>query len=148
LTAEDIMTVPVVVASEGTTLGSAVSTMVEAGVDVLPITDHRGVMVGVLSVDDFVGPENRAASLAFQVPACFEQCVSEDDWRDVQLAGGTLTVEHVMSRDVVSANEDESVSTLAGQLALHDVRQIPVLRNGVPVGMVTKRDLLKLLLWS
>lgn len=52
LTAEDIMSGPVICLPATTTLSQALTTMREAGVRRLPLVDAQGELTGIVSVDD------------------------------------------------------------------------------------------------
>ncbi len=52
-------------------------------------------------------------------------------------------VSEVMEHNVIAVDESESLSHVAHLFALHEVRRVPVLRSGTPVGVVSRRDLLR-----
>jgi CBS domain-containing protein len=45
----------------------------------------------------------------------------------------------------VTATEDDTVTAVVERLLRHDISRLPVVRDGVPVGIVARHDLLKLL---
>ena len=51
----------------------------------------------------------------------------------------------VMTRDVVSVSEEESISRIAILLAERGIKRVPVLRDGQLVGIVTRADLVRAL---
>jgi CBS domain-containing protein len=56
-----------------------------------------------------------------------------------------LTVEELMSRDVVTLAEDENLAVGDDLLKLHHIRHLPVVREGRLVGLVSHRDLIRAL---
>ena len=56
-----------------------------------------------------------------------------------------LTVEELMSRDVVTLSEDENLAVGDDLLKLHHIRHLPVVREGRLVGLVSHRDLIRAL---
>ncbi len=52
-------------------------------------------------------------------------------------------VSEVMEHNVIAVDESESLSHVAHLFALHEVPRLPVLRSGTPVGVVSRRDLLR-----
>lgn len=53
-----------------------------------------------------------------------------------------MTAKEIMSADVGTAEEDEPIEEVIGRMLRREVRHIPVVRDGVPVGLVARRDLL------
>lgn len=54
------------------------------------------------------------------------------------------TAQDIMSRDVVSANEDTLAESIAELLTSRRVRRVPVLHEGHLVGIVSQADLIRL----
>jgi CBS domain-containing protein len=54
-------------------------------------------------------------------------------------------VRDIMSRQVITMNEDESISSAVECMEKHNIKKIPVANDGKVIGMVTMTDLLKLL---
>ena len=48
-----------------------------------------------------------------------------------------------MTESVISVEEDTPLCNVAHLFALHGIRRVPVLREGKPVGVLSRRDLLK-----
>lgn len=53
-----------------------------------------------------------------------------------------ITVDEIMSTDIVSANADSSLGELVKLMEQHSVRHLPVLEHGHLVGLVSQRDIL------
>jgi CBS domain-containing protein len=54
------------------------------------------------------------------------------------------TVGEIMSRGVITVDEETSVESVAGLMGLHGIRRVPVVRAGRLVGIVARTDLLRL----
>jgi CBS domain-containing protein len=145
LTAKDIMTSPPIVAREDSPVSKIVTTMLDHDIGSIPVVGSRGEMVGMVSESDFVASDQCVPITAFQVPQCFERYLTDDALDDIHAAGELLTAGQVMAHDVVAVTEDESVMSVARKLLSPRVRRVPVLRDGIPVGIIAERDLLKLL---
>lgn len=52
-------------------------------------------------------------------------------------------VEKYMTRDVATVQESDSLIDAANTLILHRFRRLPVLADGKPVGIISRRDLLR-----
>lgn len=52
-------------------------------------------------------------------------------------------IQEYMTRDVFTIEEDALLGTAANLFIVHRIRRIPVLRNGMVVGIISRRDLLR-----
>jgi acetoin utilization protein AcuB len=52
-----------------------------------------------------------------------------------------MLVEHWMSRDVISVDEDASMMEITQLMREHNVRRLPVMSRGKLVGIVSDRDI-------
>ena len=93
-----------------------------------PVQDERGQIVGIVSKTDLV----RALS---------GRAESETD------DGGTesLTVEDIMTRDVVTVSPDEEVEVVVRRMLDGRLHRVLVARNNELLGIITTFDLLELL---
>ena len=57
--------------------------------------------------------------------------------------GLSLHARDVMSHPIVFAGEDTPVEALADLMLTHHVNRLPILRDGRPVGIVTREDVLR-----
>ncbi|HJU54651.1 MAG TPA: CBS domain-containing protein, partial [Pyrinomonadaceae bacterium] len=55
-------------------------------------------------------------------------------------------IKEVMSRNVVAVTEDETVDRVVELMVHRDLNRIPVVRDGVPVGIVARFDLLRMMM--
>ena len=59
------------------------------------------------------------------------------------ISKGGATVGEVMSRGVVWANPDDSLEDVVQLMGLHGIRRVPVCRDGVLIGIISRSDLLR-----
>lgn len=115
--AKDIMTTPLLSFDVNTTVAAAIEQLVTHGYSAAPVMED-GQLVGIVSelelFDVLFDPELRHAP-----------------------------VSQVMETEVIAVDEEESLGHVAHLFALHEIRRVPVLRGGVPVGVVSRRDLLR-----
>ena len=57
-----------------------------------------------------------------------------------------MTARPIMSPQVITVTEVQSAEDAVRLLLRHNIHRLPVVRDGVPVGMVTRHDLLRLML--
>ncbi|MEQ9379762.1 MAG: CBS domain-containing protein [Pirellulales bacterium] len=117
-TAKDVMRTSIVTLSPGQTLEQAMDTLLRNQVSCVAVTDLDGRVEGIISEFDLL-------DLLFD-PSLREKQVCE-----------------FMTRDVHTVDETEPAQTLAHIFALYRIRRLPVVRNGMLVGMVSRRDLLR-----
>jgi acetoin utilization protein AcuB len=98
----------------------------------LPVLDSHGRLVGIVSDRDILqASPSPATSLAkWEIPELLHK----------------LTVENVMTTDVISIPEDTPLEEAARIMADGRVGGLPVMRGGDLVGIITESDLFKALL--
>ncbi|WP_105418521.1 CBS domain-containing protein [Neorhizobium sp. T25_27] len=136
--AKDLMTTRVVHISPGASLRHAIRMMIDNDISGLPVIDDGGALCGMLTEGDILKRHefNFAPKAAPDAgdPAFFRNYVKTHG----------LKVEDCMSRKIVSVAPEASVAEIVALMRLHSVKRIPVLDNGMLVGIVSRRDVLKL----
>jgi nucleotide-binding universal stress UspA family protein/predicted transcriptional regulator len=143
-TAAELMSQPIVSVGPDDTLEAVATLMLEHRIGCVPVVDARGVMVGIITESDFTGKERDVPFAAYRMPQLFGEWLPHTSLEQIYAIGRTLRARQVMSWPVVSATEDEPITRVAERMVRRNVNRIPVLREGVPVGMLTRHDLLKL----
>jgi CBS-domain-containing membrane protein len=122
----------------------AAETMVSAEVSALPVVDGTGRMVGILSEADLmhraeIGTEPRKGwlqrLLSDRTGAAHEYVVLH-----------SRRVGDVMTREVVTVHEQTPLSEVARLMDHHEIKRVPVMRDGKVVGIVSRSNLLRALL--
>ncbi len=115
--ASEIMSATLLTLDVDTTVGEAIEKLVAHCFSAAPVV-RDDKMVGIVS-------ELELFDVLFD-PSLREKPISE-----------------VMEHDVIAVDESESLGHVAHLFALHEIRRVPVLRSGAPVGVVSRRDLLR-----
>jgi CBS domain-containing protein len=115
--ASDIMSTTLLALEANTTLGEAIQQLVAHGYSAAPVLQD-GKLVGIVS-------ELELFDVLFD-PSLRNRPVSE-----------------VMETEVIAVDESEPLGRVAHLFALNEIRRVPVLRAGAPVGVVSRRDLLR-----
>lgn len=97
-----------------------------------PVVDASGKMVGIVSEKDLLN-------------ASPSDVTSLSVW-EINYLISKITVERVMTRDVVSVSEDTPLEEAARIMADNKIGSLPVLREGKLVGIITETDLFKIFL--
>ena len=58
-------------------------------------------------------------------------------------AGGSRTIATVMTADPVVLRHDETIAIAINKMAVGGFRHVPIVRGGVPVGVVSARDVFR-----
>jgi CBS domain-containing protein len=144
--ADELMTSPAFVAGEETPLVELVEVMLAEGIGSVPIVDGRGEIVGIITESDFVGGDRFVPLGAYQIPQCFKDHLTEETLEQIYAAGQELTAGQIMRKAVVTVTEDEPIRHVVAKMFGRNLKRLPVVRNGVPVGVITRHDLLRLLI--
>lgn len=141
--AKDVMTAGLVKIGPGAAVADAAKLMVENRISALPVVDDTGKLVGIVSEGDLMrriemGTEKRRPWWLALVAG------DETLARDFAKAHGQQ-IKDVMTREVVTATEDWTIDRIARTLEEHQVKRVIVVRQGKPVGVVSRADLLRVL---
>lgn len=138
--ARDVMTANVVTASPETQVKEIAQRLLDHRVSALPVVDGDNRVVGLVSEGDLMrrleGDEGERRSWWLALLAS-----PREDAADFVKAHGRHA-EDVMSREVVTVEEDASVAEIARLLETRRIKRVPVLRDGRLVGIVSRANLL------
>ena len=140
--AQDVMSSDVVTVAEGATALDAVKLLINNGVSGLPVVDARGAFVGIITEFDVIrhvlGGEGGA-----DLQATWEkgEALSEAQARSL-----AKPVAELMTRQALAATEGTTLKEIADLVVRHQIKSVPVLRDGAVVGVVSRADLVKALL--
>lgn len=118
--------------------------LVSAGVSAMPVVDTTGKIVGIVSEADLM----RRAEIGTEPRKSWLQRFFADD-ATTAAEYVTLHARHVtdmMTKPVVTVQEDATLGEVADLMAKHKVKRLPVLRGEVVVGVVSRSNLLQALL--
>ncbi len=141
----DIMTRQVITISPDATVGQAAQTMLERNVSCLPVVDAGGRLIGILTHTDF-GLHPQYLPLAGRLYTLLGRWASPKTLEEVAQGLRSVPVREVMQNPVVTAREDMTLADAAERMLRHRVHRLPVVRDGHVVGIVSRHDLLKLML--
>ncbi len=144
--AGQVMSPIVLAVSLDASIYEAAETMVSAEVSALPVVDGTGRMVGILSEADLmhrpeIGTEPRKGWL---------QRVLGDSTRSAHeyVTLHSRRVRDVMTREVVTVDEQTPVAEVARLMDQHKIKRVPVMRGDTVIGIVSRGNLLRALLSS
>jgi CBS domain-containing protein len=129
----EVMTSPPVTVGPGTSLKRAIQLLDEHQITAMPVVDHVGHLMGVVSeadvLRDSVPADRRAHARLVEISAPTVQLVVTD----------------VMTHLPVSVAPDDDLSQAVELLVDTQVKSLPVVGSGRVVGMVSRRDVIAVL---
>lgn len=129
--ARDLMTPSLVSIRDTATVAEAVALLLDKGVRAAPVIDAAGRPVGVLSQTDILAHNRNRPTYQTAVP-------------EAEAAPDTSHVRDLMTPAVFSISPDAPAAKVVEELvALNVLRLFVVGRDGVLVGVVTARDVLR-----
>lgn len=132
--ADEVMTSPVIVVDESTSIREAARLLAEHGFTLLPVLDHTRKVVGVVTEADII----RAGYARDPRP-------TPEPEDGVQLGPGARTVGAIMRPKAVTVTAELELPEVVETMLQTRVRSVPVQRDGRLVGIVTRRDLIRVL---
>lgn len=141
----DIMSQPAVVVPEDATLFEVAQLMLERRIGCVPVVDRDGRLQGIVTESDFTGKERPVPFSVMREPQVFGEFITAEGIEAIHARARTMKVWEIMSRPVETARETEPVTAVVTRMIERGLRRLPVVRDGVPVGMVTRHDVLRLM---
>lgn len=140
-----IMVQPVIVVRQDTTLEEAARLMLDHDIGGLPVINAQGRLTGIITESDFTGRECGIPFSTFRAPKLFGQWLSAEGLEEICRTARSMQAQDIMTPDVITVTENDTVEHVVELMLHHHIHRLPVVRDDVPVGMVTRRDLLKLM---
>ncbi|WP_027285656.1 CBS domain-containing protein [Rubritepida flocculans] len=125
-------------------LEAAARAMAERGVSGAPVVRDDGLLVGIITEGDLIKRLADSASPKAGWFASLFRAPETDAARFARIHG--RTVKDAMTMEVASVGEDATAEQVAHIMETRGVRRVPVLRDGVLVGIVSRADLLRALI--
>jgi len=142
--AKDLMTVPAITINAEVTIEDAARLLLERNLSCLPVVDDQGRLVGMLTHSDF-GLHHKFMPLAGNLYTLMDSWANPDQLEEVSREVKSKKVRDVMKQPVTTVQEDAPIAEMARLMATKDIHRFPVMCGDELVGIVTRHDLLKLL---
>ena len=140
-----IMTSPVVTVPPELTVAEAAGVLVDQHIGALPVVDTAGKIVGMLRDEDLLVSEAR-----LHVPTVIEFLGAELVWppsvhryEDELRKAAAATVALLMTTEVDTVRSTDTVETVATLMHDKGLSHVPVVDDGVLVGMLARADLVR-----
>lgn len=140
----EVMRQSVIVIREDTSLEEAACLMLKHTLRGLPVVDKEGKICGFISVSDFTAKEGYFVLARVHAPQLFGSWLPSKGIERIYQRARTRLVKEVMSREVITVTEDDPIEKVVDLMLYRELNRIPVVRDNVPVGIIARHDLLKL----
>ena len=133
----------VVTATPQTTVQDAAKLMINHRISGLPIVDGDGQLVGIVTEGDLL---RRAETGTERQRSGWSEWFSPNSRLAAEyIKSHARRVAEIMSHDVVSVTELDSLGEIADLMETKRIKRVPVLHDGKLVGIVSRADLLRVL---
>jgi len=140
----EIMTEPVLVVNQERSLEEVAYMMLNNKIGGLPVVDDEGKIVGMVTETDFSAKEHAIPFSRNYAPQLFGDWMSKEHIERAYEAARTVRVKEIMTKPVLTIGEDDSVAEAVRRMLNERAHRLPVVRDGIPVGIITRHDLLKM----
>ena len=138
--AQDIMTLGVVSVPSNASVMRAVQPMLQNEISGLPVVDDKGSLVGIVTEGDFL----RRGELGTQRkrPRWLEFLVGPGRLAEEYVHACGRKVDQIMTPDPYTVSVDTPVDEIVRLMEKHRIKRLPVVKDGKPVGVVSRANLL------
>jgi CBS domain-containing protein len=143
--AREMMTQPVVTVRRETRLAEVARAMVDHRVGCVLVVDLKGKLRGIVTQTDFAGDQHGVPFSMEALVHKFSRSMSPEALKQLREESGATMVEQIMVTEVITGTEDTPLEEIARLMLRYDIDHIPVVRDGVPVGIVARHDFLGLI---
>jgi CBS-domain-containing membrane protein/catechol 2,3-dioxygenase-like lactoylglutathione lyase family enzyme len=128
--AVELMSSPVVTVGPELTTKQAAKTLAENDITTAPVVDENGLLVGIVSEADLTRGEIKPYVRTHLT------------YRTGRTIPASRRVAEVMTRDVITVPASADAADIAALMLKADIKNVPVVKDNAPVGIVSRRDLL------
>jgi CBS domain-containing protein len=130
---QEIMSHPVITVPPGLPVKHVAAILVEKRISGVPVADENDRLLGIVTEADLLPLETEPDPRSQILPSAPGQ------------EPLPVTAEEAMTHDVICLGEDADVAEAARMMLERNVKRIPIIASGRVVGIVSRRDILKVL---
>ena len=142
--ASDIMSTPVISVAPDTPVREIAALLHEKRISAVPVLD-KGRLVGLVSEGDLLHREEIGTDRAKRAGSWWLRLFSADQTPAEYVKAHGRFARDVMTRQVQTVAPDTSVTEIATLLESHGIKRVPVVRNEVVIGIVSRANLVQAL---
>ncbi len=144
LIAKNIMTKDVITVSPDTSVEELGRLFIEKNISGAPVLDNDGTLFGIVTENDLIRKER-----PFHIPTIiriFDAIIPIDSDSKVKeeiRKMAATTVADICTRDVITVDENATLSEIAELMSEKKVHLLPVMSKGRLVGIIGKKDVIR-----
>ena len=142
--AKSVMTKDLVTVSPETTVAEAARRMLIHHVTAVPVVDPDNRPLGMVSEGDVMrhfGAQFQSKRAQWLRMLAEGETLAPEFLAEIRL--NQQHVREIMHTAIISADEEASLAELADLMLKHGIKRVPILRDGVLVGMVSRADVVR-----
>ena len=146
MNAAQVMTHRPVTAGPTMSVRDVAKLLLKHGISAVPVVDASGALLGIVSEGDLV--RRRHINRDDRASWWLQMLAEGEDLAPEFLAyvrSGDRLLQDLMTREVVTVEEETLLPEIARLLEEHRIKRVPVLRQGRVVGIVSRADLVRAL---
>lgn len=143
---KELMVSPVITVKSNNTLEHVAKIMIKNRIGCLPVVDNEGKMLGIITEAEFTAEKSTFPFSRVNAPKLFGKWMLKENIEDMYKSAKTMKAEEIMNTSYVYVDKDDSIFDLLNTMIDNNVFRMPVLKDGKPVGIITRHDLLKLII--
>jgi len=142
--ASDIMTSSIITVSSETLVSDAAQMMLNHNVSCLPVVDNNESVIGILTHTDF-GLNHKLIGSSGKIFMVLGTYATPDNFEKVTEDLLSQKVGDVMSKNPITIDDNKSIADVISSMINNKVNRLPVLKKGKLIGIISRHDLLKVL---
>ena len=143
--AKDIMTTDVIVANKNDIIANVANLLIKEKIGGLPVVDEENKVVGIISETDIMKKESHVDSP--RMLNFIQGIIFLDDMKkfeDEMRAIAAYMVEDLMSKDIITVNENDTFDYVANVMINKSINRVPVVdENNFLKGIICRYDIIK-----
>ncbi len=143
--AHQVMSRPAVSVGPKTSVAEVARIMADQRVGCVLVVGREGKLCGVVTQSDFGGDQHAAPFSIELLLEIFSQAMSKSEFERIRDDAHLKTAQDIMVTEVHTGEEETPVQELARLMLRFDIDHIPIVRDGVPVGLVARHDFLRMI---
>jgi CBS domain-containing protein len=143
--AREIMVQPVVTVHRDTSLAEAARVLLDHRFGCLPVVDESGQLCGILTESDFAAKQGGVPFSTLFLPQVFHEWIPPEGIERIYQAARTTRADEIMTENPAAVSEETLVEEVIKLMLRRDINHVPVIRDGIPIGIISRHDLLRMM---
>ena len=142
--AADIMTEDLIQVTEDTPLKEVVRLMTAHSISGIPVVDAHNHLRGIISESDIIRRKRKIHMPDYI--QLLEAMLNEADPDEFEHDIGAMLkqpVREFMTRQIITVGRNTSLGEITRLMVEHNIKRLPVVEDGLLVGIVTRRDVIR-----